>query len=92
MKNVMINVSGGTFNGDIAITGGQNKTDIETLNISGGVFNGLYGGFYSYGDAAKSKETITVSGGSFPADPSYYLAPGFQAVLTDGRYVVAATE
>lgn len=92
MKNVMINVSGGTFNGDIALTGGQNKTDIETLNISGGVFNGLYGGFYSYGDAAKSKETITVSGGSFPADPSYYLAPGFQAVLTDGRYVVAATE
>jgi hypothetical protein len=92
MKNVFIDVSGGTFNGDIALTGGQNKTNIETLNISGGAFNGMYGGFYTYGDVAKSKETIRVSGGSFPADQSYYLAPGYQTVLTDGRYVVIPDE
>ena len=40
MKNVTIDVSGGAFNGDIALTGGANKTNIETLSISGGTFNG----------------------------------------------------
>ena len=92
MKNVLINVTGGTFNGDIALTGGSNKTNLETLNISGGTFNGIYGGFYSYGADDKALEAITVTGGSFPADPSDYLAEGYQAVLTDGRYVVAPVE
>lgn len=45
MRNVLINVTGGTFNGDIALTGGANKTNLETLNISGGTFNGQWGGF-----------------------------------------------
>lgn len=92
MKNVLINVTGGTFNGDIALTGGSNKTNLETLNISGGTFNGIYGGFYSYGADDKAHEAITVTGGSFPADPSDYLAEGYQAFLTDGRYVVAPVE
>lgn len=39
MKNVTIDVSGGAFKGDIALTGGANKTNIATLNISGGTFN-----------------------------------------------------
>ena len=91
MKNVLINVSGGTFNGDIALTGGANKTNIETLNISGGVFNGQWG-FYSYGAEEKALETINVLGGSFPADPSAYVPTGYVAVQTDGKWVVTSSE
>ena len=74
MKNVIFNISGGTFNGDIALTGGSNKENIETVNISGGTFNGLYGDVYSYGDLEKAKETITITGGLFSSlDPMQYL-------------------
>jgi hypothetical protein len=91
MKNVLINVTGGTFNGDIGLTGGANKTNLETLNISGGLFNGAYG-FYSYGEDAKAMESITVTGGTFMTDPGIYLAPGYTAVQTDGKWTVVATE
>lgn len=88
MKNVLINVTGGTFNGDIALTGGANKTNLETLNISGGTFNGLYGDFFSYGAEDKAHDAITVTGGDFASDPSAYLTPGYEAVLNDGRWLV----
>ena len=91
MKNVLINVTGGTFNGDIALTGGANKTNLETLNISGGTFNGSYG-FYSYGADEKALEAITVTGGSFPEDPSAYIPTGYGAVETAGRWNVVAAE
>ena len=87
MRNVLINVSGGTFNGDIALTGGANKTNLETLNISGGQFNGNWG-FYSYGADEKALEAITVTGGTFMANPSYYLDAGYTATETDGRWTV----
>lgn len=92
MKNVLINVTGGTFNGDIALTGGSNKTNLETLNISGGTFNGLWGGFYSYGAEDKALDAITVTGGSFPEDPSAYVPAGYVAVETGGRWVVGPVE
>ena len=91
MKNVLINVTGGTFNGDIALTGGANKTNLETLNISGGTFNGSYG-FYSYGADEKALEAITVTGGTFPEDPSAYIPTGYGAVETAGRWNVVAAE
>ena len=91
MQNVLINVTGGTFNGDIALTGGSNKTNLETLNISGGLFNGAYG-FYSYGANEKALEAITVTGGTFMTDPSYYLDSGYTAVETDGKWTVAAAQ
>ncbi len=91
MKNVNINVSGGNFNGDIALTGGSNKTNIETLNISGGTFNGPWS-FYSYGDFDKSLETIKVSGGTYLEDPTDYLATGYVAVQADGKWVVNPAE
>ena len=87
MRNVMINVSGGTFNGDIALTGGANKTNLETLNISGGTFNGQWG-FYSYGADDKALEAITVTGGTFMTDPSYYLDAGYTAVESGGVWSV----
>lgn len=91
MKNVLINVSGGTFNGDIALTGGANKTNIETLNISGGTFNGAWG-FYSYGDETKAMETITITGGTYLEDPSDYVGTGYTAVFSDGRWTVRPAE
>jgi hypothetical protein len=91
MKNVLINVTGGTFNGDIGLTGGANKNNIETLNISGGLFNGAYG-FYSYGASDKALDAITVTGGTFMTDPSYYLAPGYTAAHNDGKWSVLTIE
>lgn len=91
MRNVLINVTGGTFNGDIALTGGANKTNLETLNISGGQFNGQWG-FYSYGADEKALEAITVTGGTFMTDPSYYLDPGYTAVETDGKWTVVSAQ
>ena len=91
MKNVLIDVSGGTFNGDIALTGGANKTNLETLNISGGTFNGAWG-FYSYGADDKAVAAIKVSGGTFLEDPSDYLADGYEAVQTDGVWTVGPVE
>lgn len=91
MKNVLINVSGGVFNGDIALTGGANKTNLETLNISGGTFNGQWG-FYSYGTEEKALNAITVTGGTFMTDPTAYLPAGYGAVETDGKWVVEPVE
>ena len=87
MKNVLINVSGGVFNGDIALTGGANKTNLETLNISGGTFNGQWG-FYSYGTDEKAMDAITVTGGTFMTDPTAYLETGYTAVETEGKWIV----
>lgn len=89
MQNVLINVTGGTFNGEIALTGGANKTNLETLNISGGQFNGQWG-FYSYGADEKALEAITVTGGTFMTDPSYYLDAGYTAVESGGKWTVVA--
>lgn len=91
MKNVLINVSGGVFNGDIALTGGANKINLETLNISGGTFNGQWG-FYSYGTEEKALNAITVTGGTFMTDPTAYLSAGYGAVETDGKWVVEPVE
>lgn len=88
MKNVTVNVSGGTFNGDIAFTGGSNKTNVETANITGGAFCDIY----SYGDDAAAVETIKISGGTFRNEPEYfstYLASGHTVVDNgDGTYTV----
>ena len=66
MKNVNIDVQGGIFNGDIALTGGSNKTNIETLTISNATFNGIDGA-YSYGEDAKAAAAITIKSAKFPS-------------------------
>ena len=87
LKNVLINISGGIFNGDIALTGGTNKTNIETLNISGGTFKGKEG-FYSYGEDEKAVKAITVTGGSFPNDPTPYVPEGYSVEQSGDKYIV----
>ena len=62
LENVSFTFNGGEVEGDIALTGGKNKENIETLNINGGTFNG---GVYSYGDDALAAAAITIKGGQF---------------------------
>ena len=61
-ENVVFNIAGGEFDGDIALTGATTKTGVETVNISGGKF---LGGVYSYADDAVAAEAITITGGEF---------------------------
>lgn len=91
MKNVLINISGGTFDGDVALTGGANKTNIETVNISGGTFTGPWN-IYSYGADDKAAEAIRITGGTFSYDPTEYLAAGYDAVQTDDGWIVSAVK
>lgn len=81
MSNVNINVTNGVFNGDIALTGGKNKENIEKVTISGGTFNGVYGGVYSYGDGEKAVEAIKITGGTF-SDPTACNYLGTNADVT----------
>lgn len=91
MKNVLINISGGTFDGDVALTGGANKTNIETVNISGGTFTGPWN-IYSYGADDKAAEAIRITGGTFSYDPTEYLAAGYDAEQTDDGWIVSAVK
>ncbi len=95
MGNVTVDISGGTFNGDIALTGGKNKTNIETVNITGGTFTGRWGEVYSYGDKEKAKEAITITGGTFATDEAeiYATDDGFEFVENaDGTFGVVEAE
>ena len=88
LDNIAINITGGEFYGDVALTGGKNKTTVETLNISGGSFNGLWGDAYSYADDALAAEAITITGGEFSSlEPMVYLNEANE-VLTLGKDIV----
>ena len=70
LKNVKINITDGVVNGDIALTGGKNKTNIESVNISGGTING---DVYSYGEDALAAEAINITGGTISNNTLYVL-------------------
>ncbi|MBO5958101.1 MAG: right-handed parallel beta-helix repeat-containing protein, partial [Bacteroidales bacterium] len=102
MQNVEINIDGGTFNGDIALTGGSNRENVEKLNITGGTFNGKDGDVYSYGDDAKAIEAITITGGTFNSNYAEKYAENDNFIfvenaegkynVTEGAYVAAIGE
>jgi len=90
-KNTKIVVTEGTFEGDIALIGDLYNNSIEkleTLVVSGGTFNGTYG-VYSYGDEAKAKEAITISGGKFKANSLDYIVDGYE-LIQDGEYNIVS--
>ncbi len=58
-ENTAIIINAGTFYGDIALTGGTNKTVAETVEIKGGIF--VDGDVYSYAEESVAAETITIS-------------------------------
>ena len=67
MENISINITNGTIDGDIALTGGSNKTKAETVAIDGGIFNG---DVYSYAADEISIPAIAIRGGTFADDYS----------------------
>lgn len=78
-----INVCGGTFS---AASGTVLKADNSTtdtpsaINVSGGMFTGGY--------AIGDKSTLSLTGGTFTADPSVYVAEGYVSVSSDSKYAV----
>ena len=86
LENVKFDITGGTFDGDIALSGGSNKEAVETVNISGGTFTDVY----SYGDDTKAADKISISGGTFATKPNdNYLAEGYVVIENDGSWTVS---
>ena len=81
-----ITVNGGEIEGDIALTGGQNKTAAETVTVTGGKLTDLY----SYAADEVAAETINISGGTFAVEVyEAYCAEGYMPVANeDGTYGV----
>ena len=74
-----INISGGTFEGDVAIGGGA-KNGSETMNITGGTFEGAV---YTYNtDTTETAGKLEISGGTFAVAPD-------DALLADGMQLLA---
>lgn len=74
LDNVQINIEGGEINGDIAVTGGTNKSQCEKITVTGGQFSGVYGDVYSYAEDAIAASAITIKGGEFSSlSPMAYL-------------------
>ena len=74
-------------------TGYYNPEDItastgkSTLNIENGYFNGSFTREEASGES--TAPTITITGGTFSADPSAYVASGYySAKNSDGKYTV----
>ncbi len=71
-SGVSIDITGGTFNGDIAVGGGSDNggTGAEEVTITGGTFTDVY----TYNGNA---EDIDISGGTFVVEPyAAYIAEG----------------
>ena len=94
MKNVNIDIVGGTFNGDIALTGGSNKNNVESLNISGGIFNGKDGDVYSYAADEIAVPAISITGGIFSSNEAeiYALDDGFKFVFNNTTHMYGLQE
>ncbi len=93
-KNVSINVTNGTLNGDILVTGGKTKTDTEKVNITGGTFNGNYG-VHSYANEEVASGNIVITGGTYNTDyaEKYTSDDGYIFTTnTDGTYGVVEKE
>ena len=74
LDNVQINIEGGVIDGDIAVTGGTNKSQCEKVTVTGGQFSGVYGDVYSYAEDAIAASAITIKGGEFSSlSPMAYL-------------------
>ncbi len=83
--NVKINISGGTFDGNVTIGGGGDSTNVETLVIEGGTFKGTI----STSDAVNN---INISGGTFTYKPNdEFLADGYE-ITDNGNDIFGVAE
>lgn len=73
--NGKINISGGTFEGDVAFNGKTCPTLVkENISVVGGIFNGIYGGIFGYDDIPFG----FISGGIFKSVPDFcYISDGY---------------
>ena len=81
--NTKLTIKDGIIDGDIALTGGSNKTILETVSVTGGTFQGEYG-VYSYGEYTEG----FITGGKFAVSPEGYLADDYCAVKVGDYYLV----
>ncbi|MBQ4650678.1 MAG: hypothetical protein IJB73_08255 [Firmicutes bacterium] len=77
-----ITIINGTFNGDVAFTGGATKNPTETVTVSGGTFTNIY----SYGEM-----NPFITSGTFAENPKVYVKSGNVYKYNNGTYEVAAT-
>ncbi len=81
------NTNGTVANDNNAVLIAQSEKHWKSIiNVYGGTFKG---GYNCYGAAAGDAQ-INISAGTFNADPSEYVADGFKAVATGGKYVVVS--
>ena len=76
-----VNIEGGTFSGKLMSQIDRNTYHEDynrsIINISGGTFNNVV---FEVSPNASDYAKITITGGTFDADPSAYVAEGYEAV------------
>jgi len=82
LENVKINISGGALDGDVALSGGANKTVSELVNITGGKVTDVY----SYAEDEVTR--IEITGGTFDYDVSDYVSDTYVVKLENEKYIV----
>ena len=84
-----VTVSGGTYTTSDTVEDNQG-TEIENpvfyvdngiLKITGGTFTGVY-------SVNQNDGSLTITGGTFSADPTKYVASGYSVKESDGKYTV----
>ncbi len=95
--NTNINITGGTFNGAIALTGPSSNPPAVTENVSitGGTFNACDGTFVEPATIYSYSSTMSgiISGGTFEVLPAEGLIDkDFEAEEVDGKFTVVKKE
>lgn len=71
--NTKIDISGGEFNGNVALYGTTSTMPEKAVSVTGGTFNGAYGVFSYDGTTNEAAvNAISITGGTFESD---YCAP-----------------
>ncbi len=90
-ENVSVEISGGTFNGNVAVNAAATNSMLaNAVAITGGTFNGDYGVF-SYSDEDAAQAVISITGGTFATNYSEWYAEDEQYVFElneNGTYSV----
>ncbi len=95
--DTQVNISGGTVIGGVAMSIAnpeQNNEGTITVDVTGGTFEGEVRAIYAVNDANKELRVNDstgrfISGGTFSVKPDdKYLAKGYEAVESNGKYVV----
>lgn len=87
-----VTISNGTFEGYSAFyeSNPQHNSDTDIANVSlsitGGTFNAINGGTCA---VYSQDKTEFISGGTFTSDPSSYVASGYEAIESEGQWIVS---